>query len=161
MVVLGSASDEEKMRPCFAILKEFGVAFEGRVCSAHRTPERVESLCSSGARVFICAAGMAAHLAGAFAARTIKPVIGVPLSGGTLDGLDALLATAQMPPGIPVATVAIDGAKNAAWLALEILAVDSEELAERLKAARKRQAQAVAEADRALGERLANSGQSG
>lgn len=141
-VFIGSASDEATVAPCADILKKLGIPFRFTVTSAHRTPERtaelVDSLEAAGCEVFICAAGMAAHLAGAVAARTARPVIGIPVSGGVMGGMDALLATVQMPPGFPVATVAMDkaGARNAAWLAAQILAVEDSALHERILAAR-------------------------
>lgn len=126
VILMGSKSDEEKVSPCVDVLKSLGIDYVFTVSSAHRTPERTEVLVrdeeAKGARVFICAAGMAAHLAGAVAARTSRPVIGIPVSGGSLAGMDALFSTVQMPPGFPVATVALDkaGARNAAWLAAQI-----------------------------------------
>ena len=135
-ILMGSANDQPKMAPAGETLGSFGVEYTEHVLSAHRTPAKVAAF-ASGAReagygVMICAAGMAAHLAGAVSAQTTLPVIGVPLSGGAIGGLDALYATVQMPRGIPVATVAIDGAANAALLAIEILAVTDDELAKRL-----------------------------
>ncbi|MEI3478786.1 MAG: 5-(carboxyamino)imidazole ribonucleotide mutase [Bilophila sp.] len=141
-IFMGSASDEPMISPCADVLKKLGVPFRFTVTSAHRTPERtaelVDSLEADGCEVFICAAGMAAHLAGAVAARTMKPVIGIPVAASPLGGMDALLATVQMPPGFPVATVALDkaGAKNAAWLAAQMLALHDADLAERIRAAR-------------------------
>jgi 5-(carboxyamino)imidazole ribonucleotide mutase len=141
-VIMGSISDEEAMRPCVEILDKLGIDHLFTVSSAHRTPERTEKLVrdleADGCRVFICAAGMAAHLAGAVAARTIRPVIGVPVTASSLGGMDALLSTAQMPPGFPVATVALDkaGARNAAWMAAQILALEDEKLAVGLRQAR-------------------------
>ena len=147
-VFIGSASDEATVAPCADILKKLGIPFRFTVTSAHRTPERtaelVDSLEAAGCEVFICAAGMAAHLAGAFAANTTLPVIGIPMKGGAMDGLDALLATVQMPSGIPVATVALNGAKNAAWLAAEILALSDDTLAGKLEAERVSMAQQIA-----------------
>jgi len=135
-VLMGSANDQPKMAAAFDTLKDFGVEAVELVLSAHRTPAKVASFASQarqdGFGVIICAAGMAAHLAGAVAAQTTLPVIGVPLSGGAIGGLDALYSTVQMPRGMPVATVAIDGAVNAALLAVEILAVTDQELAGRL-----------------------------
>ncbi|MGH9115706.1 MAG: 5-(carboxyamino)imidazole ribonucleotide mutase [Acidimicrobiales bacterium] len=135
-VLMGSANDRPKLGPALETLASFGVEGTEHVLSAHRTPELVRGFAGSardeGYGVLICAAGMAAHLAGAVAALTTLPVIGVPLSGGAAGGLDALYSTVQMPRGIPVATVAIDGAQNAALLAVEILAVDDGALAERL-----------------------------
>ena len=137
-VFMGSKSDEETVRPCVEILRQLGVPYVFTISSAHRTPDRTEALVrdleAEGCGVFICAASLAAHLAGAVAARTIRPVIGIPLSAGNLGGLDALLSTVMMPAGFPVATVALDktGARNAAWLAAQILAVEDAELARRL-----------------------------
>jgi 5-(carboxyamino)imidazole ribonucleotide mutase len=135
-VMMGSANDQPKMAPAVETLTSFGVEVTEHVMSAHRTPAKVAAF-ASGARddgygILICGAGMAAHLAGAVAAQTTLPVIGVPLSGGAIGGTDALYATVQMPRGIPVATVAIDGAANAALLAIEILAVTDDGLAKRL-----------------------------
>lgn len=141
-IFMGSISDEEKMRPCSDLLKELGVEHVFTVSSAHRTPERTAKLVSEleddGVQVFICAAGLAAHLAGAVAAKTTKPVLGVPLAASPLGGMDALLATVQMPPGFPVGTLALDkvGAKNAAWLAAQIIALNDTEVAKKIKAAR-------------------------
>lgn len=146
LILMGSDSDLPVMKKAGDTLTKFGVAYKMTVASAHRTPERVTSLIkeaeAAGAGVFIAAAGMAAHLAGAVAAQTTKPVIGVPLNA-SMNGLDALLATAQMPPGVPVATVAIDGAANAAQLAVQILAVSDKSLADKLVAHKKEMAEAV------------------
>jgi len=135
-VLMGSASDKSKMAPAAEMLEQLGIDCTEEVMSAHRTPELVAEFASKaremGFGAIICAAGMAAHLAGAVAARTTLPVIGVPLSGSALAGVDALYATVQMPKGFPVATVAIDGAANAALLAAEILAVQDSGVAERL-----------------------------
>ena len=155
-IFMGSASDEATVAPCAAVLKELGIPFLFTVTSAHRTPERtaalVDRLEAEGCQVFICAAGMAAHLAGAVAARTTKPVLGIPVTASSLAGLDALLATVQMPPGFPVATLALDkaGARNAAWLAAQILALADPLLATRLKEARTRAAEDIATAGDAL-----------
>ena len=141
-IFIGSISDEETVRPCAEVLKKLGISHKFTVTSAHRTPARTEALVDGlekdGCQVFICAAGMAAHLAGAVAARTTKPVIGIPVTASALGGMDALLATVMMPPGFPVATVALDkaGARNAAWLAAQILALGDPALAERLAQAR-------------------------
>jgi 5-(carboxyamino)imidazole ribonucleotide mutase len=139
-VLMGSASDKPKMAPALEMLEQLGIEANEEVMSAHRTPEVVSSFASEaremGYGAIICGAGMAAHLAGAVAARTTLPVIGVPLSGSALAGVDALYATVQMPKGFPVATVAIDGAANAALLAAEILAVHDTEVAARLAAYR-------------------------
>ena len=149
-VFIGSASDEATVAPCADILQKLGIPFRFTVTSAHRTPERtaelVDSLEAAGCEVFICAAGMAAHLAGAVAARTMKPVIGIPVAASPLGGMDALLATVQMPSGIPVATVALNGAKNAAWLAAQILAVADPALDEKIRAARAKMQAGVEEA---------------
>lgn len=135
-VLMGSASDIEKMRPASETLERFGLEADVRVLSAHRNPAQVAELAanarSEGYAAFICGAGMAAHLAGVVAAHTTLPVVGVPLSGGALNGVDALYATVQMPRGIPVATVAIDGALNAALLVVEMLAISDADLAQRL-----------------------------
>src|SRR5437016_8889226 len=135
-VLIGSASDREKMAPAVRTLEEFGLEADEQVLSAHRTPDKVVELArrarDDGYVAFICGAGMAAHLAGAVAANTTLPVVGVPLSGGALSGVDALYATVQMPKGVPVATVAVDGALNAALLVVEMLAISDEGLAKRL-----------------------------
>jgi 5-(carboxyamino)imidazole ribonucleotide mutase len=143
-VLMGSPNDGEKMAPAAETLARFGLEADVRVLSAHRTPDKVADLArtarAEGYAAFICGAGMAAHLAGAVAAHTTLPVVGVPLSGGGLDGVDALYATVQMPRGIPVATVAIDGAVNAALLVVQMLAVSDEHLADRLAEHREEQA---------------------
>jgi 5-(carboxyamino)imidazole ribonucleotide mutase len=135
-VLMGSASDEAKMAPAAETLARFGIEADVRVLSAHRNPGKVTELAStareSGYVAFICAAGMAAHLAGVVAAHTTLPVVGVPMSGGALNGVDALYSTVQMPKGIPVATVAIDGSMNAALLVVEMLAISDAALAEKL-----------------------------
>ena len=139
-VIMGSDSDWGVVKAACVQLKEFGIPFEAHILSAHRTPAEAAAFAASararGFGAIICAAGMAAHLAGAFAANTTLPVIGIPMKGGAMDGMDALLATVQMPSGIPVATVALNGAKNAAVLAAQILAVSDEALARRLDEAR-------------------------
>ena len=131
-ILMGSDSDWPVMEGAAKICRQFDVPFQARVMSAHRTPADVAEFASTaydrGIRVFICGAGMAAHLAGAVAAQTSLPVIGVPIAAKQLDGMDALLATVQMPPGVPVATVAIGGAKNAALLAIQILATSDTQL---------------------------------
>ena len=138
-VLMGSTSDWSKMEATTEILRNLEIDFEVRVSSAHRTPnETIDYVIDAekrGCGVFVCAAGLAAHLAGATAAHTIKPVVGVPMDAGSLAGLDALLSTVQMPAGVPVATVAIGsaGAKNAAYLAAQILAVADDTLAQRLR----------------------------
>lgn len=126
-ILTGSPNDLEQVRKAQEVLEQLGIPSELKVLSAHRTPERVsayvERAPARGVQVFIACAGMANHLAGAVAAQTMLPVIGVPLAAGALQGMDALLATVQMPPGVPVATVGVDGAKNAAYLAARILAL--------------------------------------
>ena len=152
VIMMGSKSDEENVAPCADILKRLGISYVFTVSSAHRTPERTERIVreeeANGAAVFICAAGMAAHLAGAVAARPIKPVIGIPVSGGLMGGLDALLSTVQMPPGFPVGTVAMDkaGARNAAWMAAQILALQDPDLVGRIRDARNAMRDAVEKA---------------
>jgi len=135
-ILMGSPNDKDKMQPAADMLERFGVEADVRVLSAHRTPAAVSQFATTareeGYAAFICGAGMAAHLAGAVAANTTLPVVGVPLSGGALNGVDALYATVQMPRGIPVATVAIDGAMNAALLVVQMLAISDVELAARL-----------------------------
>ena len=148
LILMGSASDEAKVAPCAELLGALGVSYRLTISSAHRSPERTCELVAEaeaeGCQVFICAAGMAAHLAGAVAARTLCPVIGIPVSGSNLAGLDALLSTVQMPSGFPVATVALDGARNAAWLAAQILALGDETLRTRLAAEREKMRTAIA-----------------
>ena len=148
-ILMGSKSDYEVMREAVKIIEKFQIPYEVIITSAHRTPERthnyIEDAQKRGAEVFICGAGMAAHLAGVVASLTTKPVIGVPMSSGMMDGLDALLSTVQMPGGMPVATVAVGkaGAKNAAYLALQILAISDEELNAKLIEDRVAQAKKV------------------
>lgn len=150
-VIMGSDSDWPVVEKAVRQLGELGITVEARVMSAHRTPEQAREFAvnarKNGFGVIIAAAGKAAHLAGAMAANTTLPVIGIPCSGGKLDGMDALLATVQMPGGIPVATVAVNGAKNAALLAIEILAVTDETLAAKLAESRRRETEAVLQAD--------------
>lgn len=150
-IVMGSASDLPVVRKAADTLRDFGVETEVHIYSAHRTPEQTMELARTarerGVGVIIAAAGMAAHLAGAVAANTTLPVIGLPLKSNTLDGVDALLSTVQMPSGIPVATVAIDGAVNAALLAVQILAVEDGTLAEKLSAHRAAGAEKVLRAN--------------
>jgi len=135
-VLMGSASDQARMEPAVTTLAEFGIDVDERVMSAHRTPAVVAEFArtarANGYAAIICGAGMAAHLAGAVAANTTLPVVGVPMSGGALNGLDALYATVQMPKGIPVATVAIDGSMNAALLVVQMLAITDAALAQKL-----------------------------
>ena len=155
-IFIGSISDREKMIPCVEILEKLGISYKFHVTSAHRTPDRTENLIREleerGCKVFICAAGLAAHLAGAVAARTLRPVIGVPINASSLGGMDSLFSTVQMPPGYPVATVAIDkvGAKNAAYLAAQILAIYDFELEKKLKELRKEMSRSVEQADKKL-----------
>jgi len=157
-VIMGSDSDLPVVKKATDTLKELDIPFEVHVYSAHRTPEQARDFAvnarSAGFGCIICAAGMAAHLAGAFAANTTLPVIGIPCAGSRLDGMDALLSTVQMPSGIPVATVAIDGAKNAALLAAEILAVADDELAAVLDARRKAESDAVLAKDTGIMDRI-------
>ena len=147
-IIMGSDSDWPVVKGACTVLKDFGVPYEAHILSAHRTPEAAAAFARSaraeGYGVILCAAGMAAHLAGAFAANTTLPVVGIPMKGGAMDGLDALLATVQMPSGFPVATVALNGAKNAAWLAAEILALGDEALAVKLDAERVAMARQIA-----------------
>ena len=135
-ILMGSPNDREKMQPAADILERFGIEADVRVHSAHRTPAKVVELASTarenGYSAFICGAGMAAHLAGVVAAHTTLPVVGVPISSGALNGVDALYSTVQMPPGIPVATVAIDGARNAGLLVVTMLAMTDTDLAAQL-----------------------------
>ena len=153
-IIMGSDSDLPVLEPAIQTLQELEIPFEVRVMSAHRTPEAARQLALSarenGFGALICAAGKAAHLAGAFAANTTLPVIGIPVKSSTLDGLDALLSTVQMPSGIPVATVAIDGAANAALLAAQIIAVEDEALAQKLDALRAKNAAKVLAKDEAM-----------
>jgi 5-(carboxyamino)imidazole ribonucleotide mutase len=153
-VIMGSDSDFPVVKSALTELKKYGVEFECRVMSAHRTPAEAIEFTSSakenGFGVIICAAGMAAHLAGVVAGNTTLPVIGIPMKSSVLDGMDALLSTVMMPPGVPVATVAINGAKNAAVLAVQILALADNELAARLESEKKAMADGVREKDAKL-----------
>lgn len=157
-LIMGSDSDLPVVTKAAGVLKELGIPYEAHVYSAHRTPAeaRAWSLAArdEGFGVIIAFAGMAAHLAGAIAANTTLPVIGVPCKGAALEGMDALLSTVMMPSGIPVATVAIDGGKNAALLAAEILAVSDPDLAEALDERRSAEAEAVREKDANIENRL-------
>jgi len=156
-IIMGSDSDLPVVEKAMDLLEEFEVPFEVHVLSAHRTPaeaaEFAKNARENGIGAVIAAAGKAAHLAGAMAANTTLPVIGIPVKSSTLDGLDALLATVQMPSGMPVATVAIDGAANAALLAVQILAVTDETLAEKLAAYRKKASDKVLEKNAAIEEK--------
>ncbi len=153
-IIMGSDSDLPVVKPAIEMLDKLGIGWEARVMSAHRTPkaacEFAETAREQGFGVIIGAAGKAAHLAGVLAAHTTLPVIGIPVKSSTLDGLDALLSTVQMPAGIPVATVAIDGAQNAALLAAQMLALSDRELAEKLAAFKGDMAEAVAQKDKHL-----------
>ena len=157
-ILMGSKSDLEAMQAGAEVLGKFGIQYEIKISSAHRTPEAtrqyVENAVERGCQVFIAGAGLAAHLAGAIAAHTTRPVIGVPMEGGPLKGFDALLSTVQMPAGVPVASVAIGrtGARNAAYLAAQILALADGDLAERVAADRQTSAENVQAQDRALQE---------
>lgn len=153
-VLMGSDSDLPVLKVCFDTLKSLNIPFEAHVYSAHRTPFEAAQFAGSAAEngfgVIIAAAGKAAHLAGALAAQTVLPVIGIPVKSSTLDGLDALLSTVQMPGGIPVATVAIDGAQNAALLAAQIIAVSDADLTQKLLAMREDMRRVVLEKDAKL-----------
>jgi 5-(carboxyamino)imidazole ribonucleotide mutase len=150
-VMMGSKSDLETMRPAAKVCEKLGLAVEVRVLSAHRTPEEtaafVKDAVRRGVKAFICGAGGAAHLAGAVSAHTTRPVIGVPIASGALSGFDSLLSTVQMPPGMPVATVAVNGAENAGLLAAQIAAVADASLAEKVVAERTARRQKVLESD--------------
>jgi phosphoribosylaminoimidazole carboxylase PurE protein len=159
-IIMGSKSDLSSLKGAFETFKDFGVEFEARVMSAHRTPDDAADFAKAaegrGLKIVICAAGMAAHLAGVIAAHTTLPVIGIPMACEPFNGLDALLAMVQMPPGIPVATVTAGpaGAKNSALLSVAILALSDKDLAAKLKKFRASQAKKVKEADQALQEEL-------
>jgi len=147
LILMGSKSDMPIMKKTEAVLDEFGVAYKTMIRSAHRTPEAtmqaVKDAEDAGCKVFICGAGMAAHLAGVVCSKTVKPVIGVPIASGPMQGEDALHSTVMMPPGLPVATVGINGAKNAGLLAVQMLAQNDEVLAQMLKDDRTAQAEAI------------------
>ena len=157
-VIMGSDSDLPVVKKAIDKLHAFDIPVEAHVMSAHRTPEKAATFADTAAQngfgVIIAAAGKAAHLAGVLAAHTTLPVIGIPIKSSTLDGLDALLATVQMPSGIPVATVAIDGAENAAILAVQMLALSDTVLADKLTAMKRDMAAAVEEKDRRLGQEI-------
>ena len=156
-IVMGSASDLPVVEKAIYVLKEYEVPFEVHVYSAHRTPlesaDFAKNAKANGFGAIICAAGMAAHLAGAIAANTVLPVIGIPVKSKNLDGMDALLATVQMPTGIPVATVAIDGAANAALLAIQMIAISDETLYAKLVDARVKGAEGVLEKNKEIEEK--------
>ena len=153
-VIMGSDSDWPVVKGACAQLKALDIPFEAHILSAHRTPAEAAAFAKgakeNGFGVILCAAGMAAHMAGAFAANTTLPVIGIPMKGGAMDGLDALLATVQMPSGIPVATVALNGAKNAAVLAAQMLAIHDARIAALLAEDREKMARYIAEKDAAI-----------
>lgn len=157
-IIMGSDSDLPIVQKAVDMLKSLEIPYEVHIYSAHRTPVEARDFAvnarDNGFGAFICAAGMAAHLAGAIAANTTLPVVGIPCKGGMMDGLDALLATVQMPTGIPVATVAINGAANAALLCAQIIAVEDRELAAKLDAKRKADAAKVLEKDRTIAANL-------
>ena len=157
-IIMGSDSDLPVVEKAADTLHSLGIPFETHVYSAHRTPVEARDFAMNAAEngfgALIAAAGKAAHLAGAIAANTVLPVIGIPIKSSTLDGLDALLSTVQMPSGIPVATVAIDGAVNAALLAAQIIAVDDPALSEKLRTMRKKSAEKVLAKDREIASRL-------
>jgi len=159
-IIMGSDSDLKTLEGAFTQLKDLGVPFQARVLSAHRTPEETaqyaKSLQQSGFGVVIAAAGMAAHLAGAVAAQTILPVIGIPISSGSLQGVDALYSTVMMPPGVPVAAVGINASKNAALLAAQVLAVSDPDLADKLSKLKISMAESVAEKDAKLQSQIEN-----
>lgn len=160
LVVMGSDSDYDTMKSCLQILKKFGIDFNCTVCSAHRTPDAAATLAKSavdnGFDAIIAAAGKAAHLPGVLAAYTTLPVIGVPIKSGELDGMDALLSIAQMPPGIPVATVAINGARNAGILACQILSLKYDHLQKTLIDYKLEMKQQVEEKNKALQEKISS-----
>lgn len=157
-IIMGSDSDLPVVEKAINTLKEFGVSYEVRILSAHRTPletaEFARTAAEKGFKVLIAAAGMAAHLAGAVAAQTVLPVIGIPCKSNTLDGIDALLSTVQMPSGIPVATVAINGGVNAALLCIEMLALSDEKLKEKLIAKREADSKNVLKKDAEIASQL-------
>lgn len=157
-VIMGSKSDLPVVSKTIAKLKEYGVPYEAHVMSAHRTPTQAAEFASkardNGFGVIIAAAGKAAHLGGVLAGHSTLPVIGIPVKSSTFDGLDALLATVQMPSGVPVATVAVDGAENAALLAIQMLSLSDDTLAEKLKTAKAKMEEGVLLADKQLQEEL-------
>jgi 5-(carboxyamino)imidazole ribonucleotide mutase len=161
LILMGSANDWKHLQGSVELLRDLGVSFQVQVASAHRTPQRTVELVrdaeAAGCRVFICAAGMAAHLAGTVAAHTVRPVLGVPLPGGVLDGLDALLSTVQMPAGIPVATFGVGspGARNAALFAAQIVGIGRAELTRTLERMRRADGDKVVAADEALQNEIA------
>ena len=159
-IIMGSDSDFPVVKNAIIELKKFGIPFEVRVMSAHRTPDLAtdfaKNAIDNGFGVILSAAGKAAHLGGVLAGNTILPVIGIPIKSSTMDGLDSLLSTVQMPSGVPVATVAIDGAKNAAILAAQILALNDKDLSEKLNQMKETMAQGVIEKDKKLQDEIKN-----
>jgi 5-(carboxyamino)imidazole ribonucleotide mutase len=166
LILMGSASDWKHLRGAVDVLRSLGIDFEIHVSSAHRTPDRTVELVraadAGGCKIFICAAGMAAHLAGVVAAHTLRPVLGVPLPGGVLDGVDALLSTVQMPGGIPVATFAVGsaGARNAAFFAAQVVAEERPEIESALIEARREGGQKVVAADESIAAELGEDSES-
>lgn len=160
-VIMGSDSDLPVVKKAVNVLEEFNAPYEVHIFSAHRTPDEAaefsRTACENGFGAIIAAAGMAAHLAGAIAANTTLPVVGIPISSGGLGGIDALLSTVQMPTGIPVATVAVNGAANAAFLCLQMLAISDPELADKILERRKSDSKAVLEKDKSVMDKLKNS----
>lgn len=156
-IIMGSKSDYPVVQKAEAMLEKFGVEYETRIISAHRTPRQAEEFAANaeanGFGVIIAAAGKAAHLAGVLAATTSLPVIGIPMKSSTLDGLDSLLSVVQMPKGVPVATVAIDGAENAAILAVQMLAAADPQLRQKIKDFKKQQEEDIVALDREFGQR--------
>lgn len=157
-LLMGSDSDLETAKPAIDTVKDFGVEIEVKILSAHRTPKQtmdyIKNSEESGTEVYIAFAGKAAHLAGAIAASTIRPVIGVPVKSSTLGGLEALLSTVEMPSGVPVATVAVNGSKNAALLAIQILAIKYPVLSEKLKKYKEKMAEEIMKKNDALADML-------
>lgn len=157
-LIMGSKSDAPSLEGCVKVLRSFGIDVEVHVASAHRTPEKVAAFASAarenGFEVLVAAAGKAAHLAGVIAGHTTLPVIGIPIKSSLMDGLDSLLSTVQMPTGIPVATVAVGGGDNAAYLAAQILSIKYPEIAEKLSAHREQMAKAIEADDAQIAARL-------
>lgn len=158
LILMGSSNDWSVMQKAGAALDELDISWEAHVSSAHRSPDRTAALVQgareNGVEVIVCGAGMAAHLAGVVAAQTVLPVIAVPIASGALGGLDALLASVQMPPGVPVATVAVDGARNAGILAAQVMALHDEDLTARLENMKEKMAAAVEAAEQSLQEKV-------
>ena len=158
LFIMGSYSDFDKVSPAFGVFKNFDVSFDAKVISAHRTSDmairEAKEARNNGYSIIICAAGMAAHLAGVFAANTTLPVIGLSLSGGLCEGIDALLSTVQMPSGFPVATVAVNGAKNAAYLAISMLSIEDDSLKIKLEENRNEIKKSIEEANQKLNDKI-------